>query len=122
MFQAVKERASDIHIEPDEKDISVRYRIDGVLREVIRPPKRFQASIIEPRQDHGGLNIAEKRLPQDGRIRIKIAGKDVDIRVSTVPDRARRADRDAPPRQARTCSSTSPSSASSRGSSRSSTG
>src|SRR5574340_1216362 len=85
LFRAVKERASDIHILPEEKDISVRYRIDGVLREVIRPPKRFQASIASRIKIMGGLNIAEKRLPQDGRIRIKIAGKDVDIRLSTVP-------------------------------------
>jgi len=85
LFRAVKERASDIHINPEEKDISVRYRIDGVLREVIRPPKRFQASIGSRIKIMGGLNIAEKRLPQDGRIRIKIAGKDVDIRLSTVP-------------------------------------
>ncbi len=85
MFRAVKERASDIHINPEEKDITVRYRIDGVLREIIRPPKRFQASIASRIKIMGGLNIAEKRLPQDGRIRIKIAGKDVDIRLSTVP-------------------------------------
>jgi general secretion pathway protein E len=85
MFRAVKERASDIHINPEERDISVRYRIDGVLREVIRAPKRFQASISSRIKIMGGLNIAEKRLPQDGRIRIKIAGKDVDIRLSTVP-------------------------------------
>jgi general secretion pathway protein E len=85
LFRAVKERASDVHINPEEKDISVRYRIDGVLREVIRPPKRYQASIASRIKIMGGLNIAEKRLPQDGRIRIKIAGKDVDIRLSTVP-------------------------------------
>jgi general secretion pathway protein E len=85
LFRAVKERASDIHINPEERDISVRYRIDGELREVIRPPKRFQASISSRIKIMGGLNIAEKRLPQDGRIRIKIAGKDVDIRLSTVP-------------------------------------
>jgi general secretion pathway protein E len=85
MFRAVKERASDIHINPEERDISVRYRIDGVLREVIRAPKRFQASIASRIKIMGGLNIAEKRLPQDGRIRIKIAGRDVDIRLSTIP-------------------------------------
>jgi len=85
LFRAIKERASDIHINPEEKDISVRYRIDGVLREVIRAPKRFQASIASRIKIMGGLNIAEKRLPQDGRIRIKIAGKDVDVRLSTVP-------------------------------------
>ena len=85
LFRAVKERASDIHINPEERDISVRYRIDGVLREVIRAPKRVQASTASRIKIMGGLNIAEKRLPQDGRIRIKIAGKDVDIRLSTVP-------------------------------------
>jgi general secretion pathway protein E len=81
----VKERASDIHINPEERDISVRFRIDGVLRDVIRPPKRFQASIASRIKIMGGLNIAEKRLPQDGRIRIKIAGRDVDVRLSTIP-------------------------------------
>ncbi|HEU4385884.1 MAG TPA: type II secretion system ATPase GspE [Anaeromyxobacteraceae bacterium] len=85
MFRAVKERASDIHINPEERDIMVRYRIDGVLREVIRAPKRVQASIASRIKIMGGLNIAEKRLPQDGRIRIKIAGRDVDIRLSTIP-------------------------------------
>ncbi len=85
LSQAVKERASDIHIEPFEREMLVRFRIDGVLYEVIKPPKRFQASILSRVKIMAGLNIAEKRLPQDGRIRIKIAGKDVDIRVSTVP-------------------------------------
>ncbi len=85
LFRAVKERASDIHINPEERDIGVRYRIDGVLRDVIRPPKRIQAALASRIKIMGGLNIAEKRLPQDGRIRIKIAGKDVDIRLSTVP-------------------------------------
>jgi general secretion pathway protein E len=85
LFRAVKERASDIHIEPQERELVVRFRIDGVLQEVIKPPKRFQASITSRVKVMAGLNIAEKRLPQDGRIRIKIAGKDVDIRVSTVP-------------------------------------
>lgn len=85
LSQAIKERASDIHIEPFEREVVVRFRIDGVLYEVIKPPKRFQASILSRVKIMAGLNIAEKRLPQDGRIRIKIAGKDVDIRVSTVP-------------------------------------
>ncbi len=85
LFQAVKERATDIHITPEERDIWVRFRVDGVMREVIRPPKRFQASIVSRVKIMAGLNIAEKRLPQDGRIRIKLAGKDVDIRVATVP-------------------------------------
>lgn len=85
IFQAVKDRASDIHIEPGEKDIAVRFRVDGVLRNILRPPKRFQNSIISRVKIMAGLNIAEKRLPQDGRIRTKIAGKDIDIRVSTLP-------------------------------------
>ncbi len=83
--QAVKEHASDIHIEPGERDLVVRFRIDGILYEKIRPPKRLQASIASRVKIQAGLNIAEKRLPQDGRIRIKIAGKDIDIRVATAP-------------------------------------
>ena len=85
MSQAVKDGASDIHLEPYEKSILVRFRVDGVLYEIIRPPKRFQNSIISRVKIMAGLNIAEKRLPQDGRIRLKVAGKDFDIRVSSVP-------------------------------------
>jgi general secretion pathway protein E len=85
MFQAAKEGASDIHIRPGEKEISVRYRIDGVLREAKRAPKKFQQSIIARVKIMSGLNIAEKRLPQSGRIRRKMAGKDVDMRVETAP-------------------------------------
>ena len=85
LFRAAKERASDIHIEPQERDICVRFRVDGVLQEVIRPPKRFQNSIVSRVKIMGGLNIAEKRLPQDGRIRVKLAGRDIDIRLSTTP-------------------------------------
>ena len=88
MFQAAKEGASDIHIRPGEKDIVVRYRVDGVLREAKRAPKKFQASIIARIKIMAGLNIAEKRLPQDGRIRRKMAGKDVDMRVATAPTAA----------------------------------
>jgi len=85
LSQAIKDRASDIHIEPYEKDILIRFRKDGVLKEIVRAPKRFQASIASRIKIMGNLNIAEKRLPQDGRIRIKIAGRDVDLRLSTVP-------------------------------------
>lgn len=85
LSQAVKDGASDIHVEPYERDLVVRFRVDGVLYEIIRPPKRFQNSIISRVKIMGGLNIAEKRLPQDGRIRLKVAGKDFDIRVSSVP-------------------------------------
>jgi general secretion pathway protein E len=85
IFQAVKERASDIHVEPGEKDVVVRYRIDGVLRESKRANRQFLASITARLKIMSGLNIAEKRLPQDGRIRRKIAGKDIDMRVATAP-------------------------------------
>ncbi len=85
LFQAAKDRASDIHIEPYERDLAVRFRIDGVLYDILSPPKRFQPIIISRVKIMAGLNIAEKRLPQDGRIRIRLAGKDIDIRVSIVP-------------------------------------
>jgi general secretion pathway protein E len=83
--RAVRDRASDIHIEPHESRVGVRFRIDGVLQEVAEVQKRFHSSIAARIKIMAGLNIAEKRLPQDGRIRIKLAGKDIDIRVATVP-------------------------------------
>ena len=85
LFNAVKERASDIHIEPGEKEVLVRYRIDGELYETRRAARQFMPSIISRVKIMAGLNIAEKRLPQDGRIRRKIAGKDIDMRVATAP-------------------------------------
>jgi len=85
LFRAVKEKCSDIHIEPFEKEFVVRFRIDGVLYDIIRQPKRAHAAISSRIKVMGQLDIAEKRLPQDGRIKIKLAGKDVDIRLSTVP-------------------------------------
>lgn len=85
LFRAIKEKASDIHIEPYEKDMAVRFRVDGVLSDVARPPKGLHAGISSRIKLMGELDIAEKRLPQDGRIKIKIAGKDVDIRLSVVP-------------------------------------
>ncbi len=85
LYQAVESRASDIHIEPYEKDMLVRYRIDGVLYERLQPPKKFQSALISRIKIMANLNIAEKRLPQDGRIKIKIANKEVDIRVSIIP-------------------------------------
>lgn len=88
LFAAVKERASDIHVEPGEKEVMVRYRIDGVLREHKRAHRNYLASITARVKIMAGLNIAEKRLPQDGRIRRKIAGKDIDMRVATVPTAA----------------------------------
>ncbi len=85
MFRAIKDKASDIHIEPYEKDMVVRLRIDGDLYEVARPPKGLHAGISSRIKLMGELDIAEKRLPQDGRIKIKIAGKDVDLRLSVIP-------------------------------------
>lgn len=85
LFQAAKRGASDIHIEPFEKEVSVRYRIDGVMYHVMNPPKRIQGALISRIKIMAGLNIAEKRIPQDGRIEIKIADKAIDIRVSVLP-------------------------------------
>jgi general secretion pathway protein E len=84
-FQAVKERASDIHIEPFQKDLKVRYRIDGILYNRLSPPKRYQPAIVSRLKVMAKLDIAEKRLPQDGRIPIRVADKDIDIRVSIIP-------------------------------------
>jgi general secretion pathway protein E len=85
LSQAIRERASDIHIEPFEKEMVARFRIDGILYNILTIQKRYQASIASRIKIMSGLNIAEKRLPQDGGMRIKIGGKDVDIRVSIVP-------------------------------------
>ncbi len=83
--EASKRRASDIHIEPEEREVMVRYRIDGELHEARRAGRAVMPNIIARVKIMAGLNIAEKRLPQDGRITLKIAGKAVDIRVSTIP-------------------------------------
>ncbi len=83
--QALKDRASDIHIEPFEKEVKVRFRIDGVLHTVVHPPKGVQAALISRIKVMAGLDIAEKRHPQDGRFRVRIAGRDVDVRVSVLP-------------------------------------
>ena len=85
LFQAVRQRASDIHFESFERGLVVRYRIDGVLYPILTPPKHLQSSIIARLKIMAGLNIAEKRLPQDGRFAIRTAGKDVDLRVSVLP-------------------------------------
>ncbi len=85
LSRAVKEKASDIHVEPYEKYMVVRFRVDGVLYDVFKPPKKLQNAITSRIKVMGNLNIAEKRLPQDGRIPLKIGGKDIDVRLSTVP-------------------------------------
>lgn len=87
ILEAVNERASDIHIEPYEHQMSIRYRIDGVLQEASVPPQmhRFQAAIISRVKILANLNIAERRLPQDGRIKFQVGGRQVDVRVSVIP-------------------------------------
>jgi general secretion pathway protein E len=83
--RAVEQRASDIHIEPFEQELKVRYRIDGVLHDVETPQRRLQAAIVSRVKIMAKLNIAERRLPQDGRIKIRIMGRENDLRVSTLP-------------------------------------
>ncbi|MHB9023286.1 MAG: type II secretion system ATPase GspE [Armatimonadota bacterium] len=83
--QAVQERASDVHVEPFERGMKIRYRIDGILHEVSSPPRRLQSAITSRLKIMANLDIAERRLPQDGRIKSKIAGREIDIRMSTVP-------------------------------------
>jgi general secretion pathway protein E len=85
IFRAIEQRASDIHIEPSEDRMRVRYRIDGVLREVEAPPVRLRAAIVSRIKIMARLNIAERRLPQDGRIKLSVRGVPVDLRVATVP-------------------------------------
>ncbi len=83
--QAVQERASDIHIEPEENKLRIRFRVDGGLREAMIPPKRLQESIISRIKIMAGMDISIKRSPQDGRFKIRIDEKDIDVRVSTIP-------------------------------------
>jgi general secretion pathway protein E len=85
LSQAVKARASDIHIEPYKNQLKIRYRVDGILYDKLTPPKHVQSTLVSRVKIMAKLNIAEKRLPQDGRIDIRIADKNVDIRVSTIP-------------------------------------
>ncbi len=83
--RALGSRASDIHIEPFEDELKVRYRIDGVLHDIETAPKRLQAAVVSRIKIMARLNIAERRLPQDGRIRLKVDGREIDLRVSTIP-------------------------------------
>lgn len=85
IHRAIKEKASDIHIEPFERDVIIRFRVDGVLQDILHQPKKVHASLSSRVKIMGNLDIAEKRLPQDGRIFRKVAGKEVDIRLSTIP-------------------------------------
>ncbi|NQT90190.1 MAG: type II secretion system ATPase GspE [Candidatus Omnitrophica bacterium] len=85
ILQAVKDKASDVHIEPDEKVLRVRYRIDGILHEGIKPPKELESAILSRVKILAKMDIAEKRRPQDGRILLKMEGRDIDLRVSSFP-------------------------------------
>ena len=85
LLSAVRDRASDIHIEPEKKGTRIRYRIDGVLRDVMKPPAGMHASIVSRVKVIGKMDIAEKRLPQEGRVRIVAEGREIDLRVSSMP-------------------------------------
>ena len=85
LSQAVKSRASDVHIEPQEKSMSIRMRIDGLLREMVPPARNMQGAVLARIKILSKLNIAERRLPQDGRLKIKAPNRDIDVRVSTLP-------------------------------------
>ncbi len=85
LYQAVNDRASDIHFEPFEKEFRIRYRVDGALYEMAPPPRRLALPLISRIKVMSGLNIAERRLPQDGRIQLSIGGRAIDLRVSTLP-------------------------------------
>jgi type IV pilus assembly protein PilB len=83
--QAINDRASDIHLEPTERDLRVRFRIDGVLHEIMRSPRNIQAGVISRLKIMADINIAERRIPQDGRLSVNISGKKIDLRVATLP-------------------------------------
>jgi len=85
IFQAIRDHASDIHIEPLEKQVRIRYRIDGVMRETLAPPKKMHNAIVSRIKIMSGLDIAEKRVPQDGKFQLRVEGRQIDFRVSTLP-------------------------------------
>ena len=85
LLTAIKDKASDIHIEPDRQGTRIRYRIDGMLRDLMKPPQGLHASIVSRVKVIGRMDIAEKRLPQEGRVRIMAEGRDIDLRVSSMP-------------------------------------
>src|SRR5207245_9533571 len=87
--QAIGDRASDIHIEPTERDVRVRYRVDGVLHEVMHSPKNIQAGLISRVKIMADINIAERRIPQAGRVSRTVGCKSIDLRVATAPTRYR---------------------------------
>ncbi|HEV7731544.1 MAG TPA: ATPase, T2SS/T4P/T4SS family, partial [Candidatus Binatia bacterium] len=85
LFEAVRAGASDVHVEPFERALVVRLRVDGALHDLLSPPLRLHAALVSRIKIMAGLDIAERRLPQDGRIAIRVGGRDVDLRVSIVP-------------------------------------
>ena len=85
LTEAIKEKASDIHIETYERHLQIRFRVDGVLREILRPQRRLAALLISRIKVMASLDIAEKRVPQDGRMALRIGGRAIDVRVSTLP-------------------------------------
>ncbi|MCX6356421.1 MAG: ATPase, T2SS/T4P/T4SS family, partial [Candidatus Aureabacteria bacterium] len=85
LVQAIKDRASDVHIEPFEKELRLRYRVDGILYDSASPPKHMQAAIVSRIKIMSNLDIAERRLPQDGRFRVKVHGREIDLRISIIP-------------------------------------
>ena len=88
LYEAVRAGASDVHVEPFERTLAVRLRVDGVLHDVLAPPRRLHAALVSRVKIMAGLDIAERRLPQDGRIALRVGGRDVDVRVSIVPTAA----------------------------------
>ncbi len=88
LYEAVRAGASDVHVEPFERSLAVRLRVDGVLHDVLAPPQRLHAALVSRVKIMAGLDIAERRLPQDGRIALRVGGRDVDVRVSIVPTAA----------------------------------
>ncbi|MFO0985688.1 MAG: ATPase, T2SS/T4P/T4SS family, partial [Planctomycetota bacterium] len=85
VFQAIRERVSDIHIEPYEQKVRVRYRLDGILRDTVSPPKNLQNALVSRIKIMAGLDIAERRKPQDGKFQVKAEGRHIDFRVSVLP-------------------------------------
>ncbi len=85
LSQAVKSRASDVHIEPQEKSMVIRMRIDGILRDMVPPARKMQAAVLARIKILSDMDIAERRLPQDGRLKVKASGRDIDVRVSSIP-------------------------------------
>ena len=98
LLLAIKDKASDIHFEPFEEEYKMRYRVDGVLYELVPPPRHLAPAIASRIKVMSNLDIAERRLPQDGRIQLALGGNSVDIRVSTLPTHVRRERRAADPR------------------------